>query len=444
MKPYQIFNKNTKPKNIKKIYNNYIVNKPSIGIDGIGIKVFENNLDNELEIINRKILNKTYNFSFYKEKLISKGRNKNPRVISIPTIRDKITLKILFDTLTKIYETELFNELIHTKVDRIKSTVLSGKYDSYIKIDIENFYPTIDHKILMKIIHKKTKKTELTNLLIKSMSQTTVNKSDKNMEKYTNNVGVPQGLSISNLLSTIYLIDLDNKYSKETHFEYYRYVDDILILCNKKDVTNIFDMLKTDMSDLKLTIHKLGVSTQKTDYGFIKDGFYFLGYYFSSSIISIRNSSIIKLQNSIIDIFTQYKFSKTKNINLLLWKINLKITGCKFQDKKYGWLYFFSQITDTTIIYKLDVFIKQMCKKFDIDLDDFTVKKFIRTYFEIMKNRTHTNYIPNFSELSKSQKNDILKNTFDIHFTHSKDIDFIFDRIIYKNIKQMEKDIQMY
>ena len=54
-----------------------------------------------------------------KEELISKGKNKFPRIISIPTIRDKIVLKIIFNTLYEIFEDELINELIHSKINKI-------------------------------------------------------------------------------------------------------------------------------------------------------------------------------------------------------------------------------------------------------------------------------------------------------------------------------------
>jgi len=105
MKPFKIFNRNFKKIYIRKIYNDSIKNKPSTGVDGINIKVFDKKIDAEIEIINRKILNKTYDFSFYKERLISKGRNKFPRVISIPTIRDKkVSLTHCMKYIRMIYQ----------------------------------------------------------------------------------------------------------------------------------------------------------------------------------------------------------------------------------------------------------------------------------------------------------------------------------------------------
>jgi RNA-directed DNA polymerase len=442
--PFRIFNKNIKIKNIKKVFDNTIKNKPSIGIDGINIKSYEKKQNSEFELINRKILNKTYNFSFYKEKLISKGKNKFPRIISIPTIRDKIVLKIIFNTLYEIFEDELTNELIHSKINKIKTSIQSGKFDSYIKTDIENFYPSINHEILVKFLHRKTKKMEFTDLLIKSIKQETVSKSNSHIEKYSNNKGVPQGLSISNILASIYFIEFDKKHSSQINYEYYRYVDDILIFCNKEDISSVFKLLENDMNNLDLKIHEIGKSKDKTEMGSLSDTFYFLGYSYSNNLMSVRKSSIDNLHTSIINIFTQYKHSKEQNISFLYWKLNLKITGCKFEGKKYGWLYFFSQINDTILLFKLDTFIANMFKKFNIEYEKKEVKKFIRTYFEILKNRTNTKYIPNFSDLTKDEKRDILINIFNLKNVKSSEVEYRFNKLIYKSIKEMEKDIQMY
>ena len=70
----------------------------------------------------------------------------------------------------------------------------------------------------------------------------------------TENLSTPVSSPITTNEETAVLIDLDDKYSKETHYEYYRYVDDILILCNEKDVKSIFDTLDIDMNNLKLKI----------------------------------------------------------------------------------------------------------------------------------------------------------------------------------------------
>lgn len=442
--PFKIFNKNFNIKNIKKTFDDSIKNRPSLGVDGINIQCFEKKLDNEFNLINRKVMDNTYNFSFYKEKLISKGRDKYPRVISIPTIRDKIALKCMFNTLNTIYKEDLSNELIHTKIDKIKTSIYSKKYDSYIKIDIKNFYPSINHEILKKFIIRKTRKKQFINLLNNAIQQDTVKKSNKNIKRYTNKIGVPQGLSISNILASIYFIDFDLEHYSKKDYDYYRYVDDILILCKKEDIDSIFKSIQKDMNNLELEIHELGVDSQKTAKGSLSKEFFFLGYRYDNNLISVRKSSINNLHNSIINILTQHKHSKDSNIELLYWKLNLKITGCKFEGKKYGWMYFFSQINDEKLLFKLDHFINSMFNKLNIKYEKNKVKKFIRAYYEILKNRTNTIYIPDFSNYTKKQKKDLLINIFNFKDLNDSQIEYKFSKLIYKSIKEMEKDIQMY
>lgn len=444
MKPYAIFNKNFKTKNIKKVFEEDIRNKPSVGIDGITITTFEKKLDFEMDTINRKILNQTYNFSFYKEKLISKGREKLPRVISIPTIRDKIVLKSIFNTLSEIFSAELSNEIIHTTIDNIIQDIKSKKYDSYIKLDMKDFYPSINHDILLKKVKSKTRKKEFISILEKAIKQETVQKSSPNKDKYTNKTGVPQGLSISSILASIYLIKLDEMNQDTGSYKYYRYVDDILILCNKNDVSRIYSSIDKKAKKLYLTIHPLGENSNKSASGDIGDRFYFLGYLYDKNLVSVRDASKNNLYNSIINIFSQYKHSRTKNKKLLYWKLNLKITGCKFEDKKYGWLYFFSQINDEQLLFRLDRFVLSMFNKFDIEYDKSKVKRFVRTYYEIIKNREKTNYIPNFSTLSLMEKRTILEDIFDKKGLQDFEVEYTFSKIIYKNIKEMERDIQRY
>lgn len=441
--PYKIFLKHFSKKNIQKVYSESIRNKPSVGIDGKNIDCFDRNLKQEIEIIHRKILKGSYDFSFYKEKLILKGKNKYPRVISIPTIRDKIVLKIIFNILKEIYKDNLNNELVHTKVEKIKTEIQSGAYDHYIKMDIENFYPTISHKLLLKTVRQKTRKKQFIDILSKAISQETVSLPNKNKNLYSSKKGVPQGLSISNILATIYLLSLDEKHGSQPSYKYFRYVDDILILCRSTEADTVFNTIFNDFKNLELSVHKLGVSTHKTDKGFIADGFYFLGYRFSDIDTTVRENSVARLHDSIINIFAQYRHSKDKNIELLIWKLNLKITGCRFEGKKYGWLYFFSQINDSVLLFKLDSFVASMAKKFKVNFEGMAVKKFSRTYYEILKNNRKTTYIPNFSNYDFEMKKKILLDVFGYKKLKDKDVEKTFKNVIYKNIKEVEKDIQL-
>ena len=83
-----------------KIYSNLKSNQ-SIGIDGISKQKLDEIIDDEIAIIKRKIENNSYEFSFYKQKLLVKSINKT-REISIPTLRDKIVLRYLFNEISNV------------------------------------------------------------------------------------------------------------------------------------------------------------------------------------------------------------------------------------------------------------------------------------------------------------------------------------------------------
>ena len=64
--------------------------------------------------------------------------------------------------------------------------------------------------------------------------------------------------------------------------------------------------------------------------------------------VSVRKSSILKLEQSMEDLFGEVK---KENIKYLKWKLNLKITGFILEKQKYGWMFFYSQITDVNLLF---------------------------------------------------------------------------------------------
>jgi retron-type reverse transcriptase len=291
---------------LKNIYSNF-KDIQAVGIDGTSKQKFDEILNNELNIIERKIENNSYDFSFYKQKLIVKSINKT-REISIPTLRDKLILKYLYNNIFDAFSSKLNESMTAQKtISEVKK--YKDNFDSFIKIDIQNFFPSINHEILLNKLISKIKDEKILNLIEKAISQTTVdiNTPFKQRIKYNNKVGIPQGLSISGILAEIYIYDLVQKYN---NLKFFRYVDDVLILCNSNDIANIIKSLKNDFEELKLTIHDFEVKSNKSSYGNIKDSFEFLGYRFQNELISVRDSSIQKMYGNISKLFTLYKNKK--------------------------------------------------------------------------------------------------------------------------------------
>lgn len=205
MSAYKDFNKLFQEKQIEDIYSEKVKLKPSTGLDGINKETFEKNFESYINIINRKVTNNTYKFTPYKEKLINKGRGKIPRVISIPTIRDKVTLAIIHLILSNAFAENINIEIVQTVISKVKTTLNNSNYNYFIKIDIEKFYDNINHDMLISKVKRKVRKEELINLISNAIKTPTISSTTR--KPYIKNKrGVPQGLSISNILANIYKI----------------------------------------------------------------------------------------------------------------------------------------------------------------------------------------------------------------------------------------------
>jgi len=392
------FKKYLKRKKLNNIFETKLSQKPSMGTDGVTTNKFSEILDDEITIIKRKVKNQTYNISPYREKLILKNRDSKPRMISIPTNRDRLTFRALTQFITDSFSDELAERSIHTMIIDIKKNIKLKKYDSFIKLDIENFYPSLDHSILIEKLEKKIDDPRAISLIRKAISKYTITNGrvDKTKLKELTQ-GVPQGLSFSSILSSIYMAESDYKYNSRSDMAFYRFVDDVLILCNKEDLDVIKSDIVEEMDDLNLTVHPFEHNSSKSSFGTIGlDRFQYLGYEFFNNTVSVREASLDNFYDSIIEIF-----KTTRDEDELYYNLNHKITGCVYHNKKYGWLNFFALIDDIPLLHKLDAFVKKSFKQHNITYSENKVKKFVKTYFEL-KNIEKSSYIPKYPAPKKT------------------------------------------
>jgi retron-type reverse transcriptase len=347
--------------NLIKLYKNKVSLSEATGIDNLNQKSFYLTHKEQVHIISNKVLKGTFKFTKYKLKLVSKGRGKAPREISIPTIRDRIALRALCNFLTECYTDQVISELPQNIVKKVKTEINSKKYSGFIKLDVSNFYPTIKHCKILEELQKKISNPEIITFIKRSISTPTVSKSHLGDEEST--IGVPQGLSISNILASIYLLKIDEQLKDYPNVAYHRYVDDIFIMCDYQSVEDISNNVIRKFEEIKLVIHEPNGDSGKSVLGKIDEKFDYLGYQFKGGLISPRTTSIEKLKDSIVSIFTSYKYAKDKNKEFLLWRLNLRITGCIFQNKSRGWMFFFLEINNETILYNLDRHIKHLNDK---------------------------------------------------------------------------------
>ena len=435
----RLFVRHFSKKNLEKIFDDHIVYSGATGLDNLDQYAFRKQLNNQVEILSRKANAGTYKFTKYKLKLVSKGRNKVPREISIPTVRDRIALRALCDFLGAHYRKTISFELPQNIVKRVKSDVGSGKYDSYIKLDIANFYPSVRHDELHSRLRKKVKNTEILDFIFNAITVPTVSKSRSTDTPVDH--GVPQGLAISNILAAIYLINIDRFLDSLADVSCYRYVDDVLIFCNWKETEDIADKVIKRFAKIGLKVHDPITMPTKSSMGAITDRFDYLGYQFDNSVVSARQGTVENLKSSLVAIFTTHAHSKKKNEQFLLWRLNLRITGCVFENKSKGWLFFFSEINDEALLHVLDHYISKLCKRFKIKVKP---KKFVRAFKELTHRRYETNYIPNFDDYDLDMMKEVLVDYFgmDVSKLEDDEIEFEFHKRVGRQVKDLLADVK--
>jgi RNA-directed DNA polymerase len=423
---------------LTKTFSERIIYSRATGIDNLDQYAFRAQLNEQIEILNRKASSGTYKFTKYKLKLVSKGRNKVPREISIPTIRDRIALRSLCNFLTDIYRDSVEFELPQAIIKTVKCNLYSGQYDACIKLDVENFYPTIKHKELISRLGRKIRSPNIKQLILSAISSPTVIAS--RLSDRPNTIGVPQGLSVSNILAAIYLSNIDKRLKAMPNIEYYRYVDDILIFCNSSEANDVANLTIKMFRKIGLKVHDPIQAPDKSSIGPINSGFDYLGYQFLGDRITARIGSIERLKNSLVSIFTSYKYSKQKSEGFLLWRLNLRITGCIFENKSKGWLFFFAEINDESFLHTMDHYVERLRKRFNVSISP---KKFVRAFKELSHRKYETNYIPNFDIYDIEQMKIVLVEYFGLSIDSygDKEIEFQFKRRLSRQVRDLEMDI---
>ncbi|MCL5128622.1 reverse transcriptase domain-containing protein [Algibacter sp. L4_22] len=134
---------------------------------------------------------------------------------------------------------------------------------SYVKLkDLKTKNGHFDEKELSK--HRKTgKHTFFESIKDLIDSDVIIHKNQKHDDD-KNLMGIPQGLPISALLANIYMLDFDEAVIKELTLKhdvfYRRYSDDIVVICKEHQIALIEEFVKNEMAKNKLT-----VSLEKTE-----------------------------------------------------------------------------------------------------------------------------------------------------------------------------------
>ncbi len=264
-------------------------NQGGFGVDRISLKEYERDLKNNLYKLWIRLNSGSYHPLPVKVVAIPKGKDKI-RKLGIPTVEDRIAQMVIKQCLEPRFEKVFHKDSYGYRPKRSALGAIKSvrnncwKYPWVLDMDIQGFFDTLDHKLLLKAIRRhvpeKWIRMYLNRWLEAPMQELGI------LKERTK--GTPQGGVISPLLANLYLHYTFDKWMEREfpNLSFVRYADDIIVHgITKKQLDFVLLMVSKRMKSCGLRLHP-----EKTKIVYCQNGrrkeeathrsFKFLGYTF--------------------------------------------------------------------------------------------------------------------------------------------------------------------
>jgi RNA-directed DNA polymerase len=273
--------------------------------DRPGVSTFTFNLETNLVVLQRALVNGRYQPGSYRQFII---RERKPRLISAAPFVDRVVHHAVMNVLEPILESRFYyhsyacrkNKGVHKAVDQYQNWC--QRYGYVLKVDIARYFPSIRHDVLKLQLRHIIKDSLLLNLLNKIIDSSPV---DENTN--IRGIGLPIGNLTSQYLANLYLNDIDHWLKQTLKVPgYLRYVDDLIFFAdNKQRLWEIKNELDSKLAELGLHLHKkkqaLHRSSERIDV---------FGYLISRKRRWLRNDNGYRFQSGLKRKFNRYKNGK--------------------------------------------------------------------------------------------------------------------------------------
>lgn len=228
------------------------------------ILVFERHLEDELLPLSADLASGSYVHGDYHRFYV---RDPKFRMIHKATARDRVVHQALYDTLLPVFERRFFFDSYSARlkkgtmraIDRLLDFIRKANHSDQQEVwvfhgDVEDFFGTISHEILLEKLKKiilDENYFKLCEKIIKSFSCAT-------------STGLPLGNLTSQLFANVYLHELDYFVKQKLRIRWYvRYNDDFFIPAeSREELLDIASKIKQFLYDeLKLNLppHKIKI-----------------------------------------------------------------------------------------------------------------------------------------------------------------------------------------
>ena len=309
-KEYSLYGKLLKYESLEASWRKVRKNKGAGGIDRVTIEMFENQLELQLNTIQRQLYKKSYQPQPVRRVEIPKEDTDKKRKLGIPTLRDRVIQQRLKDVLEPIFDPHFSEQSYgyrpgrsaHEAMEEIKA--LREQYDWVVDADIKGFFDNLDHNILIDLVNERVSDGSILRL-IRLFLEAGV-KYDGVVHETSK--GTPQGAVISPLLANVYLNHLDRRL-EEAGLPFVRYADDFVVFCgSKSEAEEALQVIRVTLQqELKLELSKDKTEIRYLEYELDEKGklppeygpIKFLGFQVRKRWLSPTPKSIKRFKNKI-------------------------------------------------------------------------------------------------------------------------------------------------
>jgi len=254
------------------------------GIDGITFDVIEESgVESFLKQIQDELVRNTYQPMPVRKREIPKDGGNKVRVLSIPTIRDRVVQGALKLILEPIFEADFQSgsygyrpkRSAHEAVDRVAQAIVQG-LTRIIDLDLRAYFDSVQPSLLLEKVARWVQDRSVMKLL-------------KMILKSTGTKGVPQGGVISPMLSNLYRTEVDRmlekaiattRRGKYLNVQYSRFADDMVVWIDSRPrhawlLGAVEKRLREELAKLRVDINEEKSRTVDLSKG---ESFGFLGF----------------------------------------------------------------------------------------------------------------------------------------------------------------------
>lgn len=216
--------------NVRIALEKVIANKGAAGVDGMKVEDLRDYMNANWTSIKQSILERSYKPAPVRRVEIPKP-NGGVRKLGIPTVVDRTVQQSIVQILTPIFEAEFQENSYGFRPGRSCEQAvlklleyLNEGYEWIVDIDLEKFFDNVPQDKLMSYVGRVIRDPDTESLIRRYLKSGVM----ENGIYEATELGTPQGVNLSPLLSNVMLNELDKELVKRG-LRYVRYADDCII-----------------------------------------------------------------------------------------------------------------------------------------------------------------------------------------------------------------------